>query len=202
MKNTSRFFIFWVFFLVVVSCTLDQPQQGTMAFTVSMEQPHTHYYHVIFRCQGLRGETCDFKMPAWTPGYYRIMDYAQNVLNFRAEDGAGNPLAWKKAAKNIWRIRSGDASSIKVSYDVYAFRQSVADSFLDDTRATSSALDRMLDSKKAGDKLRILISRRNQVREIEVTLGKKRERSFEISLMPNPTPLQSKILEDWLKERL
>jgi len=60
----------------------------------------------------------------------------------------------------------------------------------------------MLDSKKTGDKLRILISRHNQVREIEVTLGKKRERSFEISLMPNPTPLQSKILEDWLKERL
>jgi predicted metalloprotease with PDZ domain len=202
MKNTFRFLIFWLLFFVVVSHMLGQPQQGTMAFTVSMEQPHTHYYHVIFRCQDLRGETHDFKMPAWTPGYYRIMDYAQNVLNFCAEDGAGNPLAWKKTTKNIWRVKTGDASTIQVSYDVYAFRQSVADSFLDGTRATSSALDRMLDSKKTGDKLRILILRRNQVREIEVTLGKKRERSFEISLMPNPTPLQSKILEDWLKERL
>jgi len=135
MKNTSRFLIFWLLFLVVVSHMLGQPQQGTMAFTVSMEQPHTHYYHVIFRCQDLRGEMHDFKMPAWTPGYYRIMDYAQNVLNFCAEDGAGNPLAWKKTAKNIWRVKSGNASTIQVSYDVYAFRQSVADSFLDDTRA-------------------------------------------------------------------
>jgi len=135
MKNTSRLFIFWVFLLVVVSHTPGQQQQGAMAFTVSMEQPHTHYYHVVFHCQGLKGETHDFKMPAWTPGYYRIMDYAGNVLNFRAEGGSGNPLTWKKTSKNIWRVRSGNVSSIKVSYDVYAFRQSVADSFLDDTRA-------------------------------------------------------------------
>jgi predicted metalloprotease with PDZ domain len=134
MKNESRFFIFCVLFLVIVSPMLGQ-QQGTMAFTLSMEQPHTHYYHVVFHCQGLQGETHDFKMPAWTPGYYRIMDYAQNVLNFRAVDGAGNPLEWEKTAKNIWRVNSGNISSIKVSYDVYAFRQSVAESFLDDTRA-------------------------------------------------------------------
>jgi predicted metalloprotease with PDZ domain len=134
MKNASRLFIFWVLLLAIVSYTPGQ-QQGTMAFTLSMEQPHTHYYHVVFHCQGLQGETHDFKMPAWTPGYYRIMDYAQNVLNFRAADGAGNPLEWEKTAKNIWHVKSGNVSSIKVSYEVYAFRQSVAESFLDDTRA-------------------------------------------------------------------
>lgn len=135
MKNASRFFIFWVFFFFAVSHTPGQQQQGTMAFTVSMEQPHTHYYHVVFHCQGLKGGTHDFKMPAWTPGYYRIMDYARNVLNFRAVDEDRNPLTWEKTAKNIWRVSSGNISSIKVSYDVYAFRQSVAESFLDDTRA-------------------------------------------------------------------
>jgi predicted metalloprotease with PDZ domain len=111
-----------------------QPPAGTMGFAVSMERPNTHYYHVVFNCSQLRGESHDFKMPSWTPGFYRIMDYARNVLNFRAEDGAGKVLAWEKTAKNTWRVHSGPASTIRVSYDVYAFTPSVADSFLDDTR--------------------------------------------------------------------
>ncbi|MCK7514969.1 MAG: hypothetical protein MZV70_70490 [Desulfobacterales bacterium] len=56
-----------------------------------MDRPTDHYYHVVFRAEGLEGETQDFKMPAWTPGYYRIMDYAKFVKDFRAEDGAGPP---------------------------------------------------------------------------------------------------------------
>ena len=75
--------------LFVASAALAQPPAVTMAFTVSMERPTTHYFHVVFRCEGLKGPTQDFKMPAWTPGYYQIMDYARNVLNFRAEDGTG-----------------------------------------------------------------------------------------------------------------
>lgn len=133
MKNRSRVIVFCVAFLVAASVALGQTER-TMAFTVSMEKPSTHYYHVVFRCEGIKGNTQDFKMPAWTPGYYWIMDFARNVLNFRAENGAGNPLAWEKTAKNTWRVKSGESASITVSYDVYAFRQSVADSFLDDRR--------------------------------------------------------------------
>ena len=45
-----------------------------MVFTVSMPQPATHILHVTFRCEGLKGELQDFKMPAWSPGYYGIGD--------------------------------------------------------------------------------------------------------------------------------
>ena len=101
-----------------------------------MENPHTHYFHVDMRCSGLEGEgAVDFKMPAWTPGYYMIMDYARYVLNFRAGDGGGGVLAWTKTAKNTWRVETGGSAEVRVSYDVYAFRRSVADSFLDDRRA-------------------------------------------------------------------
>jgi len=134
MNKRYQVIIFCLAFLVAASFALGQKPEGTMAFTVSMEQPNTHYYHVVFRGEGMKDKTQDFKMPAWTPGYYQIMDYARNVLNFRAEDGAGNPLAWEKTAKNIWRVKSGKDASITVSYDVYAFNRSVADSYLDDER--------------------------------------------------------------------
>ena len=134
MNKRYQVIIFCLAFLVAASFALGQKPEGTMAFTVSMEQPNTHYYHVVFRGEGMKDKTQDFKIPAWTPGYYQIMDYARNVLNFRAEDGAGNPLAWEKTAKNIWRVKSGKDASITVSYDVYAFNRSVADSYLDDER--------------------------------------------------------------------
>jgi len=135
MKNRSLIIVFCVAIFVVASSVFGLGPEGTMEFIVSMEQPYTHYYHVHFRCEGLKGETQDFKMPAWTPGYYRIMDYAKNVLNFRAKDGAGNPLAWEKTSKNTWRVKSGSSASIRIGYDIYAFNRSVADSFLDDRRA-------------------------------------------------------------------
>jgi len=103
-----------------------------LSITVSMDRPATHYYHVVFRAEGLRQETVDFKMPAWTPGYYRIMDYAKSVKDFRAEDGAGRGLPVEKTAKNTWRVHASGAAAIVVTYDVYAFTRFVADSYLGD----------------------------------------------------------------------
>jgi len=82
-----------------------------MTITVSMERPFTHYFHVQLRIGKPGSDTIDVKMPAWTPGYYQIMDYARNVLNFHAEDDAGRPIAWEKTAKNAWRLRTGKATA-------------------------------------------------------------------------------------------
>jgi predicted metalloprotease with PDZ domain len=103
-------------------------------FTVSMAKPQNHCYHVRISCQGLAGGTHDFKMPAWTPGFYMIMNHAKHVLNFHAADLAGKPLDWEKTDKNTWRVRNGRTASIQVDYDVYAFDRSVAESYLDDER--------------------------------------------------------------------
>jgi predicted metalloprotease with PDZ domain len=135
MKKISRNFVFCLAFFISISFAHGQQAEGRMAFKVSMDQPHTHYFHVQLQCEGMEGGSLDFKMPAWTPGYYWIMDYAKNVLNFCAEDGSGNALVWKKTAKNRWQVACKEANVITVSYDVYAFRRSVADSFLDDRRA-------------------------------------------------------------------
>lgn len=111
------------------------PDESAMAFTVSMPEAASHRFHVTFRCQGLSGETQDFKMPVWTPGFYRVLDFAKNVLNFRAEDDAGRALAWEKVTKNTWRVATGNAPAIVMNYDVEAPVFFVARSYIDDTRA-------------------------------------------------------------------
>ena len=135
-RAAARATIFLIAFVLVLTPAAvpaqARPAAPAVSITVSMEQPTSHYYHVVIRADGLRGETQDLKMPAWTPGYYRIMDYAKFVKDFRAEDGDGRALAFEKTAKNTWRVRTGKASSLVVSYDVYAFTRFVADSYLGD----------------------------------------------------------------------
>jgi predicted metalloprotease with PDZ domain len=71
---------------------------------------------------------------------------------------------------------------------------------IDGVRATGRTFNHILDSKKPGDRLRILVSRRSAIHELEITLGKKMERDFNIHPLENPDPLQSAILDDWLRE--
>jgi len=112
-KRLEALFLSSVILLAATLVCGAEPQ-GAMSFTVSMEQPTTHYYHVVFKCEGLKGETQDFKMPA--------------------------------------------------------------------------------------DKIRVLFSRGDAVREIEVVLGKRPERRFSIKPLASPTPLQAEILKSWLGE--
>ena len=121
--------------LLWAACAHAGPPVATMAFTVSIERPSTHYVHVEFLCDSVAGEILEFKLPVWTPGYYMITDYAKNVLGFRARDGAGRPLDWEKTSKNTWAVHAEAARTVVVSYDVYAFARSVVESSVDDGQA-------------------------------------------------------------------
>ncbi|HWC98877.1 MAG TPA: PDZ domain-containing protein [Candidatus Sulfopaludibacter sp.] len=119
-----------LFVLSACVCLAD----GIMAFTVTMPQPASHIYHVMFRCDGLKGELQDFKMPQWSPGYYGIGDYARNVSNFRAEDASGHALAWEKVTKNTWRVVAENAPVIVLNYDVFGNTAFAANTYLGEDR--------------------------------------------------------------------
>ena len=128
--------LFFIAFIVAVSSVLSQQPDAKLTFTLSLEQSNPRKYHVAFRCEGLKEDIQDFKMPAISPGYYRVIDFAKNVENFNAEDSDGNPLPWEKTTKSTWRVATDQVSVFAVSYDVKTHdRSSVAGSFIDDTRA-------------------------------------------------------------------
>lgn len=97
-----------------------------------MDDPASQLYHVMFRCEGLKGETLHFKMPVWTPGYYQLMNYAKSVENFQATDGSGNPLKWEKTANSRWTVHPKQTGAVTLTYDVRATRNFVAGNFLDE----------------------------------------------------------------------
>jgi predicted metalloprotease with PDZ domain len=100
--------------------------------------------------------------------------------------------------------RAGRLVMTTVEWDSPAWRAglSAQDAILeiDGVKANTQAFRQTLESKKPNDKVRIAVSRRTSNRTFEVTLGRRRERSFQITPMANPTPLQSAILSHWLRE--
>lgn len=110
-------------------------KQPSIRFKVSMEDPETHYYHVELRCEGYAKEKMNFKLPAWTPGYYWVMDFAKNVIRFDAQTGSGKKLDWDKVDKNNWEVNTQHADVVIITYDVFANTHSVADPFIDESHA-------------------------------------------------------------------
>src|SRR5262245_23242817 len=93
-------------------------QKPVLSFTVSIKDTAMHLFHVTFRCEGLRKDTVTFKMPAWTTGYYQLMNYADNVQNFNASNISGHELKWNKASANSWQVESKKNGAIILSYDI------------------------------------------------------------------------------------
>ena len=93
-------------------------------YVLSMPEPATHLLHVRVEVEGAPGPATYFVMPAWTPGSYKIRDYAKNVQDFSA-----GPHAWRKIDKSRWRVEAG--GTVAVEYDVWAFELSVQSSHLD-----------------------------------------------------------------------
>lgn len=118
---------------LLLTGTLVMSQQ--LSFTVSMEQPASHYFHVELHCAKVKGAATDFKMPVWTPGYYQRMDYAQNVENFRVKSLTGDTLVWEKNTGNSWHITHPKQSAFTISYDVKTTRLFVGTPYIDEERA-------------------------------------------------------------------
>lgn len=51
-------------------------------------QPAAHYINVELTASDLSASQTLFKMPVWAPGYYLILDYPKNMVDFQATDAS------------------------------------------------------------------------------------------------------------------
>ncbi|MES2330894.1 MAG: PDZ domain-containing protein [Bacteroidota bacterium] len=109
-------------------------KDADLSFTVSVKDPTAHLYHIHFVGKGLNKEEVEFKLSEWTPGYYQLLHYAENVSGFHATSTTGDTLVWSKASANSWKVQSKNNSTIILDYDVRAPRAFVAANYVDAER--------------------------------------------------------------------
>jgi len=55
-------------------------------------------------------------MPIWSPGFYRVQDYSGKVRELSARGAEGEELPVEKVPPNRWRIATGGAEAVQVTY--------------------------------------------------------------------------------------
>jgi predicted metalloprotease with PDZ domain len=118
-------------FLFITLFSFGQSSKSTIVFTLSIPDPSSQNYHVEMIASGFKEEIMEFKMPAWTPGYYQFLHYAKYVSDFKAVDETNKPLKWEQENKNTWKVTRGKSKEIKITYLSKAAIPFVANSLLD-----------------------------------------------------------------------
>lgn len=109
--------------------------QGEVIYKVSFPKPETHYVQIEMQIDNPKGNFIDFTMPVWTPGSYKVREFARNVEQVSASSQTEN-LVVEKVTKNVWRVQlKKGVSKLSFQYRVYAFEYGVRTSYVDQFQA-------------------------------------------------------------------
>jgi predicted metalloprotease with PDZ domain len=100
-------------------------------YTLSFPAPQTNYVQVDASIPTGGKPSIDVMMPVWTPGSYLVREYERNIEDLAAKDAAGRALTLAKTRKNRWRVDTGGAPRIAVSYRVYSREMSVRNNWVE-----------------------------------------------------------------------
>ncbi len=99
-------------------------------YTLRFPAPHTHYLEVEAVYPTGRRPQVELMMAVWTPGSYLVREYQRHVENLAAT-ADGKALVVVKPVKNRWRIETGGAATVTVTYRVYGREMSVRNNWVE-----------------------------------------------------------------------
>ena len=128
---------------VVVTCALASAPAAAQArngafraeYMVEVKDTAAHLFHVTATFSNLRQPRLDLALPAWTPGWYTIENYAKNLLRFTVTDGAGTRLPAPLSHAQTWRIDTRGKDRLIAEFDYFANVLAVNQAKITDTYA-------------------------------------------------------------------
>lgn len=124
-------------FLVVMLVGLTAPALAIepITFTVRFPAPDKHVAEIEAWYPTNGRASVELMMPIWTPGFYRVENYASQVRDLSANTPDGQALKVEQPKKNRWMVQTGGAKSIAVSYKLRCESRSVTTNWVGDDLA-------------------------------------------------------------------
>jgi predicted metalloprotease with PDZ domain len=104
-----------------------------VAYTIAFPKLAAHTARVQMTLPTNGQPAVELMMAQWTPGYYRTQDFAAGVDSVSARGADGSPLAVQRSRRNRWRVETGGAPTVTVSYRVKAASKSLMGNWVGDT---------------------------------------------------------------------
>lgn len=97
----------------------------TIEYTIGFPDLGAHTAIVSVRMPTVGRSSLDVMMPIWSPGYYKVENYADRVHDLSADASSGAVLEVAQVARNRWRITTHGAAEVTLRYRVTADQQFV-----------------------------------------------------------------------------
>src|SRR5262245_8538771 len=136
MRNpsASRIILFAIFAWLVVpssqSSTALAPEP--IVYTVRFPSPGTHHAEVEAVIPTRRRASIELMAPIWSPGFYRVEDYASRIQGLSARAPDGRMLETRQPRKNRWLIQTSGAPRAIVSYRLLSDGHAVTTNWVGD----------------------------------------------------------------------
>src|SRR3954469_21385835 len=89
-------------------------------YTVKVDDIPGQLFHVTTDIRNINQPALELSLPAWSPGWYVIENYAKNVARFRVTGPGGRELRPPLVPKQTWRIDTRGISRIAAEFDYRA----------------------------------------------------------------------------------
>ena len=105
---------------------------GALLYTVNASDLHAHLFRVTLEIPAPAAPQT-VSLPVWIPGSYLVREFSKNLQGLSARQGRRQP-AITQLDKCTWQIDCKAGETLTLSYEVYAFDNSVRTAWLDSQR--------------------------------------------------------------------
>ena len=107
--------------LIVILATVPLFAEQPILYQLSFPAPEHHFAQVEVTFSGLSTPTLEARMSRSSPGRYALHEYAKNVFDLHAFDGAGKELSVERPNPYQWNV-SGHDGTVRIAYKVFGNR--------------------------------------------------------------------------------
>lgn len=126
--------------------------------------------------------------PYFEPVGVRLVNVATKQDGYLGASAGMNPSNGRQTITAVRRGAAAEAGGLNVGDEVLA---------IDSVRVTDD-LNRTIAGRKVGDRLRMIVNRGGQVRELVIQLAESPLLSYRLEAIPNPTDKQKALYNKWL----
>jgi predicted metalloprotease with PDZ domain len=108
-----------------------QPAADPIVYHIQFPDRKNHYADVVATYPTGGRDHVELMMATWTPGSYLVREYARHIDSLSATDDSRKAVEVEKTSKNRWRISTGGADYVSVSYRLYCRVMSVRSNWVE-----------------------------------------------------------------------
>jgi predicted metalloprotease with PDZ domain len=104
----------------------------TIRYRIDLADAANHRYRVTLTVPA-PARVQLFSLPVWIPGSYMVREFGRHLSGLSAQQGRSDAVL-TQLDKTTWRVNTTGRGALTLSYEAYAFDNSVRTAFLDDSR--------------------------------------------------------------------